>query len=491
MPSTNTPISSSASRATAPWPLSDDSSGSFATSSVETSSSDPYGANGGSVDTGRIDERSDPYGASGGSVDTERGDPYGGASGAVDARGSDSYEASAPVSLRAATDRYEPDALLPPIESALSSLERVRTSLRGGEEDGAHSPYGAGGSRAIEVTGSQAAWRQPSRFGSTLKMSAEPVSVYLKEIRLNESFDTHWPFFGDDINEVRLLGVAWDLSGRPPYIFAPDHGSGPYFRVRPHENVTFIGDGLQVWPNSHVTGGLNVRILLVESDAKERAAGEEGAEVAKAITDSGLGVALKEGAGSAAGPAGHVAIEAAVAALDAALTKLANNGDDHIALFDGTYGAEFLDRQGPNTVEKYDRPGASIQLRLVKGDAPVDEPERAAVRNAAFAGGVVGADRGADLGSSGVRARASSEVPANVSPTLFGRGPFRRSALTGEISSMPRRTVVPNGPARAVAPAPSETETSPGGRASRPLPAGIPPGPSIPRGPEIPPFPVP
>ncbi|MBI5477699.1 MAG: hypothetical protein HY906_02520, partial [Deltaproteobacteria bacterium] len=208
-----------------------------------------------------------------------------------------------------------------------------------------------------------------------LRESQKPVALYLKSLTLTESFD--WSLFGKATNELYLVAVAWDLSGRMPHVFPPtDQGlqkgvdpalAGGVYLAKEGDRIVFVGDGIQLWPLSKFVGGLYVRVLVMESDSNARKAGERLAQVREAIEKHALVSAL---AGLAAGPTA-----AAVAAVGAAAVKLTGviadilqkDGDDVVALFDGTYGAEGALQ---SREESYAQQGAAIQLALAAGDVP-------------------------------------------------------------------------------------------------------------------------
>lgn len=193
-----------------------------------------------------------------------------------------------------------------------------------------------------------------------LDESARPVSLYLRELTLNESFD--FALFGEATNELYVLAICWDLSGKPPVVFPPEQLKDlakSEYRMEKGDTLRFVGDGLQLWPSTKVVGGLYVRVVIMENDDDVREIGKQVERVRAGVESSGLATALIGLASASTG-----ATLAAVAAAANQLTKLVadilqKNGDDLVDVFDGAYGAE---RAASARVERYDQRGASIVL---------------------------------------------------------------------------------------------------------------------------------
>lgn len=211
-----------------------------------------------------------------------------------------------------------------------------------------------------------------------LAETRQRVSLYLRDLKLLKSFD--WALFGEATNELYLMGVCWDLSGAEPVVFPPKQLEGAELRtynLEKGETVRFVGDGIQLWPARPIKGGLYVRLVVMESDEDVRRLGRSIAEVHQAVKESALTSAL--GALATAAGVSAPALAAVGAAADLLTTVVANalqkNGDDLVALFDGSYGAEnvFASRR-----ERYAQGGADIELDfIVGGAAPGEAPKRA------------------------------------------------------------------------------------------------------------------
>lgn len=198
--------------------------------------------------------------------------------------------------------------------------------------------------------------------------SVRPVSLYLRKIELLDSFD--WALFGSATNELYLCAIAWDLSGAPPRVFPPgqlESQAGKTYNLEERQRVEFVGDGLQLWPSSKIVGALYVRLLIMESDQDLRDAGAHFASVHRAVDNSALRRALAAlTTGAAAAAPALAAVAVAADSLGAAIASiLRDNGDDVVALFDGTYGAENVTA---SRSEPYRQTGAAIELAFTVSD---------------------------------------------------------------------------------------------------------------------------
>jgi hypothetical protein len=210
-----------------------------------------------------------------------------------------------------------------------------------------------------------------------------PVSAFLRSVRLNESFDwglprhvgpglTDWTGFKDGAtNEVYVVTMAWDLSGREPVVFPPTKIDPATMTRDMHkgDQLTFMGDGLALWPGTQVKGGLYTMVFVMESDSSVRQLGDTIQKVNDAVQKSDLTKAL---GGLAVAEPDAAALAQALQAISAIAgvvgTVLQQNSDDLVGVFYGTYGVDSL----RSRTEHYDDLGASIELRL---DAPA--PPRA------------------------------------------------------------------------------------------------------------------
>lgn len=223
--------------------------------------------------------------------------------------------------------------------------------------------------RSLPLTFATGALRADADAPSQLVASAAPVSLYLRSVKLLDSFD--WSLFGKATNELYLSAVVWDLSGKPPRVFPPEQISDQdarVYRLTDGQTVNFVGDGLQLWPAERITGGLYVRLVVMESDNDVREVGRRLGAVHEAVKKSPLPRALEALAlaGGATAPALAAVGAAAELLTSVVASELKENGDDLVALFDGTYGAENVTKA---RIDEYEQGGASIVLAFGVGAA--------------------------------------------------------------------------------------------------------------------------
>jgi hypothetical protein len=255
--------------------------------------------------------------------------------------------------------------------------------------------HGAGRDRGVARVGLVAGdplaelWRraQGARAGEALPPFTEsraPVGLYLRAVTLNESFDWGLPrrdaarggWLGPRAaasNEVYVVTVAWDLSGRQPVVYPlPAAGLDPARLTRSlgvGDRLELLGDGLAVWPSARVTGGLYANVFVMESDSGARSLGASVAQVAALIEKSPLAGALSTLGGSTPdGATAAALLQAGLALTQAVAVALQQDGDDLVGVFYGTYGVDGLRPR----LDHYDDRGASIELALVpSADVPV------------------------------------------------------------------------------------------------------------------------
>lgn len=198
----------------------------------------------------------------------------------------------------------------------------------------------------------------------SLVTTQKPVALYLKSLRLLDDFD--FSLFGSATNELHVAAVSWDLSGNPPMVFPSsevDALKGVY-STRPGEQIDFVGDGLMLWPQRKVVGGLYVRLMILENDDDVRTIGQRLSELRGVVAQHELATSL---AALAAGPTGvmiNAVVQAAASLAGVIGAVMQQDGDDLVALFDGTYGAELV---GESRRDVYTQAGASIDLSFEVG----------------------------------------------------------------------------------------------------------------------------
>lgn len=200
-----------------------------------------------------------------------------------------------------------------------------------------------------------------------------PVSAYLRSVRLNESFDWGFPSKDSATNEVYVVTMAWDLSGREPVVFPPVKvdPSSMTRDMKKGQQLTFMGDGLALWPGTQVKGGLYTMVFVMESDSSVRQLGDTIQKVNDAVLKSDLAKALAALAVAEPNAAAIAKAMAAISAISTVVgTALQQNKDDLVGSFYGTYGVDSL----TSHAEHLDSPGASIDVRVVAPAPPRTTP---------------------------------------------------------------------------------------------------------------------
>lgn len=198
--------------------------------------------------------------------------------------------------------------------------------------------------------------------------SGGPVALYLKSMELRKSHD--FELFWNAVNEIYFTAICWDLSGAKPVVYPPAavqsaDDAPPYHLMKKGDKITFVGDGAQLWwGNKPVVGGLYVRLIVMEGDSDIRKVGKILKEVGTAVNKSKLTASLVALAtpGGVLSAAAITAISTGASLLTGIVANiLAQNNDDMVDLFQGTYGA---DRMNSSRIDAYNQRGASIVLEL-------------------------------------------------------------------------------------------------------------------------------
>lgn len=165
----------------------------------------------------------------------------------------------------------------------------------------------------------------------------------MKAIKLLQGFEGFLQNLLNKDNEIYFLAWCWDLSGQPVFQY-PAEGSQPessIFKVRVGKLREFIGEGINLFPARQITAGLEVRVMVWESDQKSRDFGETLKTVVAGIRESKLNNLLN--AISLVGGVPLVTVkmieEAALELADIIGTCLKANSNDYVDLFAGYYPA--------------------------------------------------------------------------------------------------------------------------------------------------------
>jgi hypothetical protein len=194
--------------------------------------------------------------------------------------------------------------------------------------------------------------KSPNRWG-----------LFLKTLSLYESFEGFIVNLFNSDNEIYFTSIAWDYTGKPPFVYPPKGAQGSHFLIpmKAQTSRRFVGDGVNIWPAQIVVGALNLVILVYECDSDVRAAGEILVDIHDKVGNSKLSKLI---AAIAANPslATGIAIGEAVNELMGVIGNIMKrNGDDYVDLFEGSYGT---DKPQTARVEKYDHEAAGIELEF-------------------------------------------------------------------------------------------------------------------------------
>jgi hypothetical protein len=197
-----------------------------------------------------------------------------------------------------------------------------------------------------------------------LAKSPKKWGLYLKALTLHESFEGLIVNLFNPDNDIYFTSIAWDYSGRSPFVYPPKGVQGSDFLIPMKAKTTrqFVGDGVHIWPAQTVVGGLNVAILVYECDSKVRAVGEALVEIHDIVGNSKLSSLIKAISTNPSLATGIAIGEAVNALLGMVGNIMKKNGDDHVDFFEGSYGT---DKPQAARVEKYDHPDlAAIELEF-------------------------------------------------------------------------------------------------------------------------------
>jgi hypothetical protein len=173
-------------------------------------------------------------------------------------------------------------------------------------------------------------------------VSTEPRGLALKSIRLQREAQKFFKRKFHLKSNIYVLSWAWDLSGRPVFIY-PDLtvGAPPsYISMRGGDVQEFLGSGTVLTPARPVTSGLQIRMQIWQSAKGVRNFGRAMGEVKSALEDSPLNKLLK--GLSLISP--HAAVAEAAKALALKLVGvvgaiLLEYGDSQLDLYEGNFAA--------------------------------------------------------------------------------------------------------------------------------------------------------
>lgn len=200
--------------------------------------------------------------------------------------------------------------------------------------------------------------------GRTLQTSAQSVSLYLKSISLDHSFGGLVEHITHAAKHIYFVAINWDYSGAKPMMYPQAETATNLVAntLKPGDSTNFIGDGIELYPSSKITGGLNIAIFVFESESGLRNAGNFLQQIAGKIQSSTLCSELEKLAGNLL-PANAQVIEKAATALYGDVSQLLESiSDKQLASFQGSYGVENL--QTGKATQSFSQNGVSISIEL-------------------------------------------------------------------------------------------------------------------------------
>ena len=194
-------------------------------------------------------------------------------------------------------------------------------------------------------------------------------SLYLKSITLFESFEGLLNCINPN-NEIYFTAIAWDYSGKNPYIFPPTGVdlSSTAVKMKNKQKREFVGNGIQLWPSQSVEGSLNVVIIVHECDKDFNNLGQRLDDIHQAIENSTFAKLIKSiSANPIFSQVGAVTL--AVNEVIGIIGKiLKTNGDDYVDLFEGSFGTERPQTSGTTA---YTHESSSIELEFFVNDSSI------------------------------------------------------------------------------------------------------------------------
>ncbi|NPC52075.1 hypothetical protein D7X99_40280 [Corallococcus sp. AB032C] len=191
-----------------------------------------------------------------------------------------------------------------------------------------------------------------------LRSTREEVSVRLRRLSITPSFD--FTLLRQASDDLYLVGLAWDLSGRTPSLLASaaEPTKGAFRQDGAGREIRFGDGGLQVWKGAPVIGALYLNLLLVESSKGAEELSKTLHDVESIVTKSRLGTALPK-QGSEVEAESLVRTEEAARLLMGEVKAALGKQGHVIPCFKGVFGADsFLHGQ----TDVYDQLGTVVEL---------------------------------------------------------------------------------------------------------------------------------
>lgn len=199
-----------------------------------------------------------------------------------------------------------------------------------------------------------------------LSTSTKKWSLYIKNLQLEKDFGGFVEHLTKAEKPIYFTAIAWDYSNENKPLVYPGVATKQsqfIFELKPGaDNTYMIGDGIELWPSSEVTGSLNILIQVFDSHSAARAAGQVAEKIDSQVNTSGLSSVISSIAKGLSNLEENL-IAGTVKTLTSGVSQLlASEQDKEIATFQGSFGVEL--NQQTNT-QSYHENGVSIELELV------------------------------------------------------------------------------------------------------------------------------
>ncbi len=197
------------------------------------------------------------------------------------------------------------------------------------------------------------------------KQSVEPRGIALKSIKLTKGFEGFLANLFKSTNEIYFLAWAWDLSGNPiefyPGVVDKNSSKNFIIELKEGEQRSFMGAGVNLFPQRIVLGGIALRIQIWESDKDHRTFGQILSKTAEKIKKSELTNLLStiSLATGVSGATVNLVTKASCELADVIGTILEANSDDHVDFYEGYFPSGY---NWSPTDEKYEGKASEITI---------------------------------------------------------------------------------------------------------------------------------
>ena len=199
--------------------------------------------------------------------------------------------------------------------------------------------------------------------------SKQNWSLYIKQLGIQKSH----PWFESLMHpsaKIYILSMVWDFSGKPAMIY-PDTAKKPdeyAFKIDDGGVQHFIGDGIEAFPPSQITGGLNTAIFIFQDNSAKRQLGKVLEQIQNQFENSELFQLIKKIPDIPLINNADALIKAGNDMCSVIEDILKQSLDKHLATFQGSYGVHNTIRT--SKTETLEQNKISLVLNLVSEPIP-------------------------------------------------------------------------------------------------------------------------